>query len=181
MNVNKSIIYHNRDQLADEYYTPYYAVDPLLEFIPKDKIIWCPFDDEWSAYFQTFKQNDYHVIRSSIVNDQNFFDYEPKQWDIMISNPPFSIKDDILERAYKLDKPFALLFPINTIQSKKRFLIFNNEIQLLCFDTRIDYHNINNMQYTIKGTPFSSAYFCRNFLPTKLEMRKLYKYEKILK
>lgn len=39
---------------GDECYTPYFAVEPLLEFIPKDKKIWCPFDEEWSAFNQTF-------------------------------------------------------------------------------------------------------------------------------
>ena len=39
----------------DECYTPFYAVEPLLEFIPKGKTIWCPFDEEWSAFVQTFK------------------------------------------------------------------------------------------------------------------------------
>lgn len=40
---------------GDECYTPYYAVEPILEFIPKDKKIWCPFDEEWSAFYNTFK------------------------------------------------------------------------------------------------------------------------------
>ena len=39
----------------DECYTPFYAVEPLLEFIPKGKTIWCPFEEEWSAFVQTFK------------------------------------------------------------------------------------------------------------------------------
>lgn len=56
MPLNTAVIYHNKGESADECYTPYYAVDPLLEFIPKDKIIWCPFDEEWSAFYQTFKQ-----------------------------------------------------------------------------------------------------------------------------
>ena len=56
MPLNTAVIYHNKGESADECYTPYYAVDPLLEFIPKDKIIWCPFDEEWSAFYQTFKR-----------------------------------------------------------------------------------------------------------------------------
>lgn len=100
-------------------------------------------------------------------------------WDILISNPPFSKKNDVLKRAYDLNKPFALLLPCNSIQGKERYRIFKNEIQMLCFDTRVDYHT-NNMQSTTKGTPFGSAYFCRNLLPTKLELRKLNKYEKPL-
>lgn len=56
MPLNTAVIYHNKGDNVDECYTPYYGVEPLLEFIPKDKTIWCPFDEEWSAFYQTFKQ-----------------------------------------------------------------------------------------------------------------------------
>lgn len=122
----------------------------------------------------------YDVVRSSLIEGQDFFEYEPEKWDIMISNPPFSKKDDVLQRAFDLGKPFALLLPANSIQGKKRFKIFKNEIQMLCFDQRIDFHTNGDMENYTKGTPFGSAYFCRNFLPTKLELRELHKYPKKL-
>ena len=52
--------------------------------------------------------------------------------------------------------------------------------KMLCFDGRVDYHTRQNMQCTIKGNHFGSAYFCRNLLPTKLELRKLNKYDRPL-
>lgn len=42
MSLNVGILKSNTSADGDECYTPYYAVDPLLEFIPKDKRIWCP-------------------------------------------------------------------------------------------------------------------------------------------
>lgn len=180
MGINIGYLTANRTSSGDEVYTPFYAVEPLLEFLPKDKIIWCPFDEEWSAFYQLLSERDYHVIRSSLKEGQDFFEYQPKNWDILISNPPFSKKDDVLKRAFSFNKPFALLLPVNSIQGKARYKIFNNEIQLLCFDSRVDYHTKENMQTTIKGNHFGSAYFCRDILPTKLEMRKLVKYERPL-
>ena len=56
MAINKGYLTCDRTQKGDEVYTPYYAVEPLLEFIPKNKIIWCPFDEEWSAFYNTFKE-----------------------------------------------------------------------------------------------------------------------------
>jgi len=171
----------NRKESGDEVYTPFYAVDPLLEFIPKSKVIWCPFDEEWSVFYQTFKNLGYKVIRSSLSENQDFFTYEPKEhYDIIISNPPFSKKDDVLKRLYSFNKPFAVLLPANSIQGKKRFKIFNNEIQMLGFDSRVDYHTNDNFKTTTKGTPFASAYFCRNLLPEKLILRELNKYEKCI-
>lgn len=180
MPINTGVLTASRTADSDECYTPHYAVEPLLEFIPKGKTIWCPFDLEWSAFVQTFKAGGgYNLVRSHISEGQDFFNYEPEHWDVMISNPPFSKKDEVLQRAFDLGKPFALLLPANSIQGKKRFQIFQNEIQMLCFDSRIDFHT-TSMQTTTKGTPFASAYFCRNFLPSKLELRELHKYEKPL-
>lgn len=182
MGMNIGYLTANRTSAGDEIYTPFYAVQPLLEFLPKNKdlTIWCPFDEEWSAFVQTFKQGGYKVIRSHINEGQDFFTYEPEKWDILISNPPFSKKDEVLKRAYSFNKPFALLLPVNSIQGKKRFEIFNNDIQMLCFDARVDFHTQDNMIQTIKGNHFGSAYFCRALLPTKLELRKLIKYDRVL-
>lgn len=158
---------------GDEQYTPSYAVRPLLEFIPDNKIIWCPFDKEWSAFVSVLENNGNKVIYSHIDYGQNFFDYEPQKWDILVSNPPFSKKDAVLRRAYELNKPFALFLPANSIQGKTRFEIFKNDVQMLCFDKRIDFMNPKHMDSPVKGTPFGSAYFCRGLLPTRLELRRL--------
>ena len=180
MALNVGYLTSDRTEDGDEVYTPYYAVDPILEFVPKDKIIWCPFDEEWSAFYQTFKRGGYNVVRSSLSEGQDFFQYEPKEWDIMISNPPFSKKVQVMKRAFELGKPFALILPANSIQHQKLHKIFNNDIQMLAFDARIGFHTGGNMVTYTKSPPFGSAYFCRNFLPTKLELRFLKKYEKPL-
>lgn len=98
-----------------------------------------------------------------------------------MSNPPFSKKDEVLDRAYSFNKPFALLLPANSIQGKKRFAIFKNQIQMLCFDARIDYHMNQNFSTYTTGTAFGSAYFCRDLLLIKLELRELHKYERALR
>lgn len=177
---NNCYLSADRTKAGDEVYTPFYAVEPLLEFLPKDKVIWCPFDEEWSAFYQLFTENGYIVERSRLNEGKDFFSYEPLEWDIIASNPPFSIKDKVLKRAFELNKPFALLLPVNSIQGKKRYEIFGNQIQLLGFDTRVDYHTRQNMQSYRKGNHFGSAYFCRELLPSKLELRRLEKYNRPL-
>lgn len=170
---NVGYLQSDRSKNGDERYTPSYAVRPLLEFIPNDKIIWCPFDKERSAFVDVFKKQGYNVIYSHIDYGQDFFCYEPKKWDIMVSNPPFSKKDAVLCRAYELNKPFALLLPANSIQGKTRFKIFKNNVQMLCFDQRIGFMDPDHMNKPVEGTSFGSAYFCRDLLPTKLELRSL--------
>lgn len=160
----------------DECYTPFYAVDPIIEYLPKDKIIWCPFDNAWSAFVQSLRFRGYTVIYSSINTGKDFFNYEPDEWDIIVSNPPFSKKDKVLKRVYELGKPFALLLPLQALQSKKRFEYLSQGCQLLCFDKRIDYHINGNLESTHKGNHFASAYFCRDLLPKDLIFKKLKKY-----
>ena len=143
----------DRTSAGDEVYTPFYAVEPLLEFLPKDKKIWCPFDEEWSAFYQLLSEQGYEVERSSLNEGKDFFRYEPEKWDILVSNPPFSKKNEVLKRAFSFQKPFALLLPVNSIQSKTRYQIFENRIQMLCFDGRIDYHTWQNMECYTKGNP----------------------------
>ncbi len=181
MGINIGYLTANRTSARDEVYTPFYAVEPLTEFLPKDKKIWCPFDEEWSAFYQFLSEQGYKVERSSLKEGKDFFRYEPHNWDILVSNPPFSKKNEVLKRAFSFQKPFALLLPVNSIQGKARYKIFNNEIQMLVFDSRVDYHTHKNMLSTTKGNHFGSAYFCKNLLPTKLELRRLKKYERPLK
>ena len=180
MGINIGYLTANRTSAGDEVYTPFYAVEPLLEFLPKDKKIWCPFDEEWSAFYQFLSEKGYEVERSSLKEGQDFFRYEPEHWDILVSNPPFSKKNEVLKRAFSFEKPFALLLPVNSIQGKARYKIFNNEIQMLSFDGRVDYHTRQNMECYTKGNHFGSAYFCRDLLPTKLELRQLVKYDRPL-
>ena len=66
MALNIGYLTSDRSNKGDEVFTPFYAVEPLLKYVPKDKTIWCPFDEEWSAFYQTFTENGYQVIRSSL-------------------------------------------------------------------------------------------------------------------
>jgi hypothetical protein len=181
MALNTGYLTSDRTSKGDEVYTPFYAVSPLLEYLPKDKVIWCPFDEQWSAFYQTLSENGYTVIRSSLTDNQDFFTYEPAKYDIVVSNPPFSKKDLVLKWLYKLNKPFAVLLPVNSIQGKNRFKIFSKDIQMLVFDSRIDYHTNGNFETYTKGNHFGSAYFCRNLLPERLVLKKLTNFERPLK
>ena len=181
MGMNKGYLTCDRTASGDEVYTPFYAVEPILEFLPKDKIIWCPFDENWSDFVQLLKENGYKVINTNLSNGQDFFKYEPQEWDILVSNPPFSKKDEVLKRCYELGKPFMILLPIQSLQSEKRYKYLSEGCELLCFDKRIDYHTNNNFKTYTKGNHFASIYFCRDVLPNQLVFRKLNKYERGLK
>ena len=185
MAINTGYLTANRGKSGDEMYTPYYAVEPLLKYIPKELTIWCPFDEEWSAFYNTFKDNGYNVIRSSIAEGQDFFEYEPQEhYDIIISNPPFSMKDQVLKRCVELGKKFCLLLPLNSLQGIGRYKdCFKYGVELLAFDKRVSFHSSEDFHNVAVGSPFASAYFIGggSLLPNGLIVEELNTYDKPLK
>ena len=95
----------------DEYYTPKILVDAILPYVPGGKIVWCPFDTKDSEFVHAISDKN-KVVYSHIWKGKDFFEYEPPEYDIIISNPPFTRKLEVLNRLYALNKPFAMILPL---------------------------------------------------------------------
>lgn len=155
----------------DECYTPDYAVYPILKYIPKGAIVWCPFDTEDSLFVKIISKSN-KVIKSHIAEGKNFYTYEPNEpWDCIISNPPFTNKRLIFERALEFKKPFALIMSNTWLNdSAPKQLFKNKDLQLLMFEKRIKFSKPDG---TIENKiTFSSSYFCWNFLPKQIIMEQ---------
>ena len=132
-------------------------------------------------FFKHLSGGGWQVERSSLEEGQNFFEFEPTEYDVIISNPPFTQKDAVLKRLYELGKPFAILLPLNSLQGVSRYKYFKQGIQILTFDKRIGFHNPENMKEYKKGSSFATAYFCKDVLPKDLIVEELKEYQKALK
>lgn len=173
MAINKGYLTAKTDSASDENYTPRYAVEPLVKYIPEGARIWCPFDDENSEYVKVFRENGFIVIASHIDENKNFFYYEPEEeYDYIISNPPFSLKDDILKRLSELKKPYAILLPLPSLQGQKRYEYLVGT-QALIFDKRINFYTDEAHTQMQKGCAFASIYICKDFLPNDLIFEQL--------
>ena len=176
MGINTGYLTAATTRESDEVYTPAYAVKPIIKYISTffddDATIWCPFDEEDSNYVIELKKAGYNVIATHINNGQDFFEFEPKFYDVIISNPPFSLKDKILKRLNELQKPFALLLPLPTLQGQKRF-DYLKDCQALIFDKRINYYKNKETKEIQKGVAFASIYICKNFLNSDLIFEEL--------
>ena len=158
----------------DECYPPDYAVKPILEYIPRDVTVWCPFDTDKSEFVRLIsKQNK--VINSHLDDGQDFLQWQPKDdWDMIVSNPPFSNKRKFFERALSFDKPFALIMTNTWLNdSTPKILFKDKDLQLLMFDKRMEF-NQSDRKVNNKIT-FSSSYYCWNFLPKQIIMKELIK------
>lgn len=173
MGINKGYLTAKTDKQSDEYYTPKEAVLPIIEYIKPNSTIWCPFDNENSEYVKCIRAAGHKVIATHIDNGQNFFCYEPNEsYDCIISNPPFSLKDDILKRLNELNKPYAILLPLPTLQGQKRFQYLKN-CEALVFDKRINFWQDEEHTKMVKGVAFATIYVCKNFLPERLIFKEL--------
>lgn len=142
---------------GDEQYTPKYGVEVLLPHIQhlKDKIIWLPFDKEDSQFVKVLRENGFKVVYSHIEDGKDFLTYEPKEWDVLISNPPYKNKRVYWERALDLLKPFALhggisLKNIHPRDTDKDFLMWDRDLFIKRHNLA-DYENIKNFKEIYVG------------------------------
>ncbi len=144
----------------DEYYTPRILVEPILQYVPDDAIVWCPFDTGKSEFVLALKEKGNEVIHSHIWEGKDFFKYEPDEYDYIISNPPFTMKLEVFERLYKLGKPFAMIMglPILNYQEVGNFFYnLDEDLQLLIVDKKVSFDG--------NTASFNNSYFCWNMLP----------------
>lgn len=102
---------------SDEWYTPL----DLVEFIKNNielgnKKIICPFDSDKSNFVKVFS-NSIHNIRDFMEKE---YDY-----DICITNPPFSLRDKVIRRCLDYGKDVILIFPENAIFSVTFYNLIN--------------------------------------------------------
>lgn len=155
----------------DEYYTPNYAIEPIIKYLKKGSNIWCPFDKEESNYVKLLTKNGFNVINTHIENGGDFFNTNINiNIDYIISNPPYSLKNEVFERLFSLDIPFGMLVGVvGLFESKKRFNLFkNNDFEIMYFDKRISYLKSYEDEKPLINPPFSSVYLCSNILPEKI-------------
>jgi len=161
----------------DEFYTPLYAIQPILKYVKPNSTIWCPFDEQKSLFVQAFIRHGHTVIATHLNNGDNFFEVEAPCCDYIISNPPYSCKGDVLARLFAIDKPFAMLVGVvGLFESQKRFEMFrNNDFEIMYLNRRIAYFKSYSEQKPSLNPPFSSVYLCRKMLPKQIVFEEIQK------
>lgn len=129
--------------------TPPHALEPLYPYLNKDWVIWESACGPELIIAKTLRALDYKVICSDLSwgEQYNRFIYKPDfiDYDIEITNMPFSIKYEWLKQAFKDGKRFAFLAPYETTAAatfKKLFEKYNGkpwQIEKLSPERRINY------------------------------------------
>jgi len=118
----------------DDYMTPKYAWENIAHLIPKDKIIWEAFygDGKSGKYLQEL---GFNVIHEPI----DFFKEQPKEWDIIVTNPPFSKVKEVMIRLQELDKPFIMIMPSSKINTSYMRAWKDKNLQIIIPPKRIHF------------------------------------------
>lgn len=108
---------------SDEWYTPIETVQTMLNVFPPkagDKIL-LPFDTDKSN-FTKIVTRDYDPLAIYGINDFLTKDYE---FDYLITNPPYSNKDEIIARCIETGRPCTLVLPIDALGGVQRHKLFS--------------------------------------------------------
>lgn len=159
----------------DEYYTPAYAIKPLLKYLRPNSTVWCPFDTRESNFVKLLRGSQHKVIATHISTGQDFFNMRVPDCHYIISNPPYSKKTEVLELLFEIGKPFAMLVGVvGLFESQPRFNMFStNTFEIMYFNKRISYLKNYTDSKPLLNPPFSSVYICHNILPKPIVFERV--------
>ena len=146
--------------LKDKFYTPPIALRPLLPYLRPEWRIWEPCCGG-GAIVTELCSKGFDVFGTDIVepHGRDFLTWEPAHFDAIVTNPPFSCKDNFIERAYSLCKPFALLLPLHSLGGKARQALYRQHgIEIILVGERINFITPTGRDKS-SSAQFESAWF----------------------
>ena len=148
----------------DDYETPVEVLELLIPYIENYNIIYDPF------YCKGNVIKNWEKLNKKCLNEKldAFNRTHPEDYDIIISNIPFSLKKETMELFFKLEKPFIILMPIDSLGSKwiKKYFY---KLQFIIPQKRLHFEKDN-----VKGKSawFDTCFYCYN-LNLKKDIIKL--------
>jgi len=163
-----------RRNYLDDYQTPEYAVEPLIPYLKAKgfKVVWeCACGRGYLV--KALKKYGFEVIASDIIYGQDFLKWMPdRDFDCIVTNPPYSIRYEFIKRCYEIGKPFALLMTLTTLEGRRQQLFEKYGIELLLLNKRVDFITPNGKG---SGSWFPVAWFCWKILPKQICFGKIHK------
>lgn len=100
---------------------------------------------------------------------------ETPNCDYIISNPPYSLKGDVIDRLFEIGKPFAMLVGVvGLFESQRRFNLFkSHEFEIMYLNKRVSYFKDYVEQRPSLNPPFSSVYICSKMLPKTIVFEEI--------
>ena len=138
--MNENNIWTRGSIHGDEYYTLEKTANIIAHnmiHIPHLKI-WCPFNDADSVWGGVLMKHGFDAI----CTETDFFVTDPPEGcNAIVSNPPFSIKQEIMDRTKELKIPFVYILPFTWMNDG---IPFEYGHQVMFFRKRMHFRTESN-------------------------------------
>ena len=127
---------------SDHFQTPAWALEPLFTHLKAADIftIWEPARGKGNIVNALHKAG-FCPFGTDILDGDDFLTYDlVHEYDCIITNPPFSLKDQFLARCYELGKPFALLLPFTALEGQFRQSLYRQYgVEVIVLPKRVNF------------------------------------------
>jgi hypothetical protein len=148
---------------TDDYGTPDYATELIVPYLKREWIIWEPCCG-YGAIHNYLHSRGFNIFGTDIKNGgmDALIGQPSRQFDCVVTNPPYSLKTEFLERCYGLGKPFALLLPCDLVNKKRTRLMQSHGVQLIVPDKRIKFIRFDKGRQIVAPAPnMGSCWFTK--------------------
>lgn len=145
--------------MSDDFQSPSYVLDILIPYLKKEwNILECACGK--GNLVNGLIDKGFKVIGTDIIIGYDFLQCTSditKDIDCIITNPPYSLKDEFIKKCYELGKPFALLMPLTALEGQKRQALYKKYgLQLIIPNRRINFETPSGQG---TGSWFLTAWF----------------------
>lgn len=147
-----------RTKSSDEFQTPEIAIHCLLPYLKSDWYIWeCAWrDGSLARHLTNFgfkvvggKHLDFLKTKYAIMPEPT----------VIVTNPPYSLKDEFIRHCYEIGLPFALLLPLSALGGKRRNYLYREfGINLIIPNKRINFVTPSGKCYAYDAVYVSSIF-----------------------
>ena len=164
----------------DEFYTPRYAIRPIVKHLKRrfdvGSRVWCPFDTGESRFVELLREAGFVVHHSHIDEGGDFFDLiDSVEADVIVSNPPYSMKAEVFEALFRRGVPFAMLVGVvGLFESERRFSMFAGSVfEIMMLNRRVSYLRSYEDEKPALNPPFSSVYITHHVLDEAIVFERI--------
>ena len=136
---------------SDEWMTGRKTVKLVSKLLNPSGVICCPFDSSESQFVSEAAE------KGSVIFGMRDWLEKDYEYDYLMTNPPFSIKDAVIEKVCQQGKPSALVLPLDSLGGVKRHKLYKEFGYPAIYipSKRIDYFDSNWVLK--KGSNFHSV------------------------
>ena len=152
------MVINKKFEKHDDYMTPKHAWEDIIQFIPKDKVI-------WEAFYGDGKSGTYLTELGFNVIHENIDFFDNNLGDIIVTNCPFSISEKVVKRLAEIDKPFIMIMPVSKLNTQYIRKAFKNKMQIIIPKKRIHFLKLVDGKVPDKwknACYFDCFYYCYN-------------------